>query len=375
MEDYLGKNTGKLGFGLMRLPKNGEEFDLPQICEMVDKFLEAGFTYFDTAWAYKGSEETTRKALVERHPRDSYTLATKLPARQTCQTREEALAPFYESLERTGAGYFDYFLLHNLGEQRTAFFEKFDVWNFALQKKEEGLIRHLGFSFHDTADKLEAILQAHPEAEFVQLQINYADWESPRIQSRKCYEVCRKYNKPVVIMEPVKGGLLANPPAAVADILKAAEPDSSLASWGVRFAADLPGLITVLSGMSTLQQVEDNVSFMKEFRGLTEAQKETLAKAREAMAAIPIIPCTTCNYCADVCPMNIGISGTFNAYNTLTVYGSMKNAQGDLDFQVKGKGKAMATECIQCGACMEVCPQHIEIPARLQEACKALAIE
>ena len=375
MENYLGKDTKKLGFGLMRLPKNGEEFDLPQICEMVDKFLEAGFTYFDTAFVYNGSEEVTRKALVERHPRDSYTLATKLAAWNKCETREDAIAQFTTSLERTGAGYFDYYLLHNLGEQRTKVYEDFGIWDFVKEKKAEGLIRHIGFSFHASAEELEEILKAHPEAEFVQLQINYADWESPRIQSRKCYEVCRKYGKPVVIMEPVKGGLLANPPKPVEEIFKAAEPESSCASWAVRFAADLPGLITVLSGMSTTEQVEDNVSFMKTFEGLTEGQRETLDKAREAMAAIPIIPCTTCNYCAKVCPMNIGISGTFNATNTLTVYGNMDKAQDDIGFQVKGRGKAMANECIKCGACMDVCPQHLNIPDLLEECCEKLGVE
>ena len=375
MDNFSVSNQKKLGFGMMRLPKNGEEFDLPQICAMVDRFLEAGFTYFDTAFVYNGSEEVTRKALVERHPRESYTLATKLAAWNKCETREDAIAQFATSLERTGAGYFDYYLLHNLGEQRTKLYEDFGIWDFVKEKKAEGLIRHIGFSFHASAEELEAILQAHPETEFVQLQINYADWESPRIQSRLCYEVCRKYGKPVVIMEPVKGGLLANPPGPVEEIFKAAEPDMSCASWAVRFAADLPGVLTVLSGMSNVEQIEDNLSFMKDFEGLTDEQRRTLDAAREAMAAIPIIPCTTCNYCAKVCPMNIGISGTFNAANTLTVYGSMKNAQSDLDFQVKNKGKAMANECVKCGACMDVCPQHLEIPDLLEECCAKLGIE
>ena len=369
------ENTKKLGFGLMRLPKNGEEIDIPQTCEMVDKFLEAGFTYFDTAFVYNGSEEAARKALVERHPRESYTLATKLAAWNKCETRADAIAQFETSLQRTGAGYFDYYLLHNLGEQRTKAYDDFGVWDFVKEKKAEGLIRHIGFSFHSTAEELEAILQAHPEVEFVQLQINYADWESPRIQSRLCYELCRKYGKPVVIMEPVKGGLLANPPKSVEEIFKAAEPEMSCASWAVRFAADLPGVLTVLSGMSNTQQMEDNLSYMKDFAGLTPAQKETLDKACEAMAAIPIIPCTTCNYCAKVCPMNIGISGTFNAYNTLAVYGNMEKAKGDLDFQVNSRGKAKAIECIQCGACMEVCPQHLEIPDLLEQCVAQLGIE
>ncbi|MBR2099346.1 MAG: aldo/keto reductase, partial [Firmicutes bacterium] len=258
MDNFSVSNQKKLGFGLMRLPKKGDEIDIEQTCIMVDKFLEAGFTYFDTAWAYNGSEEAMRKALIERHPRENYTVATKLAAWIKCETREDAIAQFTTSLERSGAGYFDYYLLHNLGEHRTKFYDDFGMWDFVKEKKAEGLIRHIGISFHDKADVLEPILQAHPEIEFVQLQINYADWESPRVQSRLCYEMCRKYDKPVVIMEPVKGGLLANPPKQVEKIFKAADPDMSCSSWAVRFAADLPGVLTVLSGMSSVEQMEDN---------------------------------------------------------------------------------------------------------------------
>ncbi|MBQ1418290.1 MAG: aldo/keto reductase [Firmicutes bacterium] len=375
MDNFSVSNQKKLGFGLMRLPKKGDEIDIEQTCIMVDKVLEAGFTYFDTAWAYNGSEEAMRKALIERHPRESYTVATKLAAWIKCETREDAMKQFETSLERSGAGYFDYYLLHNLGEHRTKFYDDFDMWSFVKEKKAEGLIKHIGISFHDKAEVLEPILQAHPEIEFVQLQINYADWESPRIQSRLCYELCRKYDKPVVIMEPVKGGLLANPPKQVADIFKEADPEASCASWAVRFAADLPGVLAVLSGMSNVEQMEDNLSFMKDFEGLTPEQKVTLDKARAAMEAIPIVPCTTCNYCAKVCPMNVGISGTFNAFNTLTVYDNMDKAKGDLDFQVNSRGKAKAIECIKCGACMEVCPQHLEIPDLLEKAAAALKIE
>ena len=202
-------DTKKLGFGLMRLPKNGDEIDIEQTKQMVDMFMEAGFTYFDTAWAYTGSEEAIRKALVERYPRDSFTLATKMAAWIKCETREDAIAQFNLSLERSGAGYFDYYLLHNLGEHRTHVFEDFDLWNWALEQKAAGKIRHLGFSFHSNAEELEEILTQHPEAEFVQLQINYADWEDHAIQSRKVYEVAQKHGKPVIVMEPVKGGGIA----------------------------------------------------------------------------------------------------------------------------------------------------------------------
>ena len=240
---YLGEDIQKLGFGLMRLPQKDGAIDIEQTKRMVDLFLGAGFTYFDTAWAYAGSEDAIRQALVERYPRDSYQLATKNAAWINCKTREEATAQLETSLKQTGAGYFDFYLLHNLGEGRTRYFDEFDLWSWIQEKKREGLVKHAGFSFHSTPEELEAILTAHPEMEFVQLQINYADWENPAIQSRACYEVARRHGKPVIIMEPVKGGMLATPPQPVLEVLKAAEPDASAASWAIRFAADLEGVI------------------------------------------------------------------------------------------------------------------------------------
>ncbi len=369
---YLGEQIKKLGFGLMRLPKKGEEIDVEQVKVMVDKFLAAGFTYFDTAWAYAGSEDAIRQALVERYPREKFQLATKNAAWINCKTREEAIEQFNLSLKRTGAGYFDFYLLHNLGESRTKFFDDFDMWSFVQEKKAEGLIKHVGFSFHSTPEELEEILTKHPEMEFVQLQINYGDWENPAIQSRACYEVARKHGKPVIIMEPVKGGMLANPPESVKQILQAAEPESSCASWAIRFAADLEGLIVVLSGMSNVEQMEDNLSYMKDFTGLTESQKNTINKAREALAKIPVIPCTTCNYCAKVCPKEIGISGTFTAMNYLTLYGDKAAAQHQENWLVGGHGRKKAAECIKCGKCEQVCPQHISIREELVKAGRAL---
>ena len=235
---------------------------------------------------------------------------------------------------QTGAGYFDFYLLHNLGESRTHFFDDFDMWSWIQEKKREGLVRHAGFSFHSTPQELEEILIAHPEAEFVQLQINYADWDNPAVRSRECYEVARKHGKPVIVMEPVKGGMLANPPKTVLDVLKGAEPDSSAASWALRFAAGLDGVLTVLSGMSNEEQMRDNISCMKGFSSLDEKERLALSRAQEEIKKVPLIPCTTCNYCAKVCPQNIGISGTFTADNYFTLYGNRDMALSQADWLV-----------------------------------------
>ncbi len=365
-------NIKKLGFGLMRLPKKEDVIDVEQVKEMVDEFMNAGFTYFDTAWAYAGSEDAIRQALVERYPRESFQLATKNAAWINCKTREEAIAQFDTSLKQMQAGYFDFYLLHNLGESRTKFFDEFDLWSWVQEKKKEGLIRRVGFSFHSTPEELEEILKAHPEMEFVQLQINYADWENPAIQSRGCYEIARKYGKPVIIMEPVKGGMLANPPESVEKILKQADPKASNASWAIRFAADLEGVITVLSGMSNIEQMKDNLSYMKDFKGFDEKQKEVIHKAQEELKKIPLIPCTTCNYCAKVCPKQIGISGTFTAVNYLTLYKDIDAAKHQEDWLVNGHGKKRACECIKCGKCEEVCPQHIKIREQLEVCAQKL---
>ena len=363
---YLGESIPKLGFGLMRLPMLGEEVDIEQTKQMVDLFLEKGFTYFDTAYGYLGgkSEMAVKTALVDRYPREKFQLATKLPAWAGAANAEEAKNMFWTSLERTGAGYFDFYLLHNLGDTRTQVFEDFGIWEFVKEQKASGKIRHLGFSFHDKADVLEQVLTAHPEVEYVQLQINYADWDSDSVQSRLCYETARKHNKPVIIMEPVKGGNLAALPESVASIFKAANPKASLPSWAVRFAASLDGLVTVLSGMSTLDQMKDNVSYMEHFQPLTDDERKVIADVQAALAAMPTIPCTGCQYCMKGCPQEINIPGAFSSMNLYLTYNNLEGAKGNYGWTTSKGGKP--STCIACGQCEAVCPQHISIIEELK---------
>lgn len=296
MENRYG-NIPKLGFGLMRLPMIGEDVDMEQTKQMVDMFLEAGFTYFDTAYGYVDgkSEAAIKEALVDRYPRDQFLLATKLPA-WDAKDADEAKAMFDTSLKRTGAGYFDFYLLHNLGEHRSQAFDDFGIWEFLAEKKAQGLIRNLGFSFHDKAALLDEILTAHPEMDFVQLQINYADWDNPTIESRLCYETARKHGKEIIIMEPVKGGNLSALPNNLENIFKAVDPEASVSSWAIRYAASLEGIITVLSGMSNISQMQDNLSYMKEFRPLSNEEREAVQKVQKGLSKLPTVPCTACAY-------------------------------------------------------------------------------
>ena len=356
---------GKLGFGLMRLPQQGKEIDVPQVSRMVDMFLEGGFTYFDTAFVYPGSEEAIRKALVERHPRESYTLATKLFASAN-DTEAAAKKELETSLERTGAGYFDYYLLHCLMSRNAARYEEYGLWDFVQKEKARGRIRHIGFSFHDGPELLRELLTDHPETEFVQLQINYADWENPSVQSRANYEVARSFGKQVVIMEPVKGGKLADPPAEVRELFRAADPDASCASWAIRFAASLDGVLAVLSGMSNVAQMADNVGFMKDFRPLTPEESAVITRAQEVFNSSKEIPCTACRYCVEGCPQEIPIPEIFAAMNLHLGNGQMAEAKAAYRNAVS-EGHA-ASDCIECRQCERACPQHLEITSFLKQA-------
>ena len=369
-------NNNKLGFGFMRLPlkdpNDQTSIDYDTLNKMVDKFMERGFTYFDTAWMYMGheSEVAVRKAVVERHPRDSFTVASKMPIGMV-KSAENMEEIFNKQLEKTGLEYFDYYLVHNVNASTMPNVEKYDPFKFIAEKKKEGKIKHIGFSFHDNAELLEKILKEHPEVEFVQLQINYIDWDNATIQSRKCYEVAQKYNLPVVVMEPVKGGTLAEVPENVEKIFKAAEPDMSVASWAIRYAASLPGVRTVLSGMTTMEQLEDNTGYMQNFKPLNDSENKTIEEAIKALHAAIAIPCTACRYCVEHCPMKIDIPSMFALYN------AEKQDTKDKPFRVQRvyydnlvKNSGKASQCVHCHSCERHCPQHIKISDWMSEIAK-----
>ena len=358
----------KLGFGMMRLPEKDGELDLEQICKMVDAYLASGMNYFDTAYMYCGgkSESIVKKALVERHPRESFTLTTKLPQWMMDEGIEGRDRIFNDQLARTGAGYFDYYLLHSVEDGANyEGYVKYDCFNWAKKKKEEGLIKHFGFSFHGTPELLDKILSEHPEVEIVQIQMNYADWDNPLIQSGRLYEVLRKYDMPFLVMEPVKGGSLASAGKEIEAEMKRVHPDASIASWALRFAASLPGVATVLSGMSNEEQMEDNIKTFRNFVPLNEEEKAVIAKAQEALKKSPAVPCTACRYCCDGCPMGIAIPDVFKALNTIRLYGEEDRAKNYYKKLLETSGKV--EDCVQCGQCESVCPQHLPIIDLLKE--------
>ena len=367
MSDYFGKEVPKLGFGLMRLPHKGLHMDIEQIKTMVDMFIEAGFTYFDTAFVYPGSEAATRKALVERYPRESYTLCTKINA-MAALSEKDAKQQFDTSLERTGAGYFDYYLLHAFMENNYRKYDKFHLWDFVKERKEKGLVKHFGFSYHAGPELLDMILTEHPEVDFIQLQINYADWENAAVSSRANYEVARKHGKSITVMEPVKGGKLADPPKEVKKLFEAYHPDMSYASWAIRFAASLDGIITVLSGMSSIEQMQDNVSYMKNFKPLNDEELKIIREAQRIMGTSSTIPCTACRYCVDGCPMNIGIPDIFDAVNKRLGDGQLEKAEALYRKATETGGKA--SDCVECRQCESACPQHLPITEHLKTAAK-----
>lgn len=375
MSDSKKETKLKLGFGLMRLPKlPSGKIDAEQVAQMTDLFMAAGGTYFDTAYVYDNgeSEEVTRKALVERYPRESYTLATKVNAWLGSPTEEEAKKQLYTSLERTGAGYFDYYLLHAIQRNNYQVYNDYRLWDYVAELKEKGLIRHYGFSFHADPELLEEILTLHPDVDFVQLQVNYADWENPGVASKKNWEICKAHGKPVVVMEPVKGGILADPIPAVKEILDAADSSLSYAGWAVRFVASRDNILTVLSGMSSLAQMEDNLSYMKDFRPLSEAEEAVIRRAQQAYAEDKSIRCTGCHYCTEGCPMGIPIPDIFTVANRRKGSPHFRTVR---EYNIVTQGKGKASQCLECGQCEAACPQGLPVMSLLRELWETDKIE
>ena len=365
----------KLGFGFMRMPLTNPDdqkaIDISQLEKMADAFFAAGFTYCDTAWMYHDfmSEPTVGKVVISRYPRDSFTIASKMPVAMI-RSHEEGVEIFEAQKKKLGVDFFDYYLVHDMNVANYERAKKFDMISYLQGKKEAGEIRSLGFSCHDNAEYLDRVLTECPFFEFVQLQINYLDWESEGVQSRKCYEVCVKHGKPVMVMEPVKGGTLANVPKAVEDMMRAMHPNWSPASWALRFAASLPNVKIVLSGMSNMQQVQENTTFMKDMEPLNEQELALLSKAASMIRETIAIPCTGCRYCVEesTCPKGILIPNYFALYNTEKLR-TRQDWSPEKEYYVNylKQGHGRASDCIACRKCERVCPQHIKISERMKE--------
>jgi len=359
------------GFGGMRLPLLDENdptsINQKEVDKMVELFMENGFTYFDNAYIYHSgsSEGAFKKALVDRYTRESFTVADKMPTMIVKKTSDYETF-FNTQLERFGVDYFDYYLLHNISHKTYEDSEKFGGFDFISKMKAEGKARKIGFSFHDTPELLDEVLTKHPEIDFVQLQLNYIDWNNAAIRSRECLQTALKHKKPVSVMEPVKGGGLASLPDEAEKTLKKADSEMSMPSWAIRFAASCEGVFMVLSGMKNVQQVKDNISFMKNFKPLTTAEKDMLTgKITDIINKSVYIPCTNCHYCTDGCPKKINIPSYFAIYNNYKLYGT-RNFPA-MHYRKQAFGHGLASECIGCGQCESVCPQHIEITKYLEE--------
>lgn len=358
----------KLGFGLMRLPEKEGVIDIERVKTMVDKYMKSGMNYFDTAYIYHGgkSETAAREALVKHYPRESFMIATKLPAWEIKQ-ESDIERIFSEQCERAGVEYFDFYLLHSIEDgSNYDTYEKYDCFNWGLKKKEEGRIKHFGFSFHGSPELLEQVLDKHPEMEFVQIQLNYLDRTNPVVRSQKLYDILHKRNIPMIIMEPVRGGMLANMAPDIEAKFKSARPNDSVASWALRYVASLEGVMTVLSGMSTEEQMDDNIKTFTKFEPITADEMKIIDEVTDEILRIPQIGCTACRYCTDGCPAKISIPDVFRTVNTLRRYPDDWRAKNFYSGLVSRSGKA--SDCLSCGQCEGVCPQHLPIIDLLKEA-------
>ena len=356
------------GFGCMRLPMQGDKIDYAELNKMIDKFIESGFNYFDTAHGYHEgkSEIAVHDCLVSRYPRDRYLLANKLTAPYF--NSEEEIRPFFESqLKICGVDYFDFYLMHAQSKEIYAKFKRCHAYEQGLKLKAEGKIKHFGISFHDTADVLDEILTDYPPVEFVQIQLNYVDYDDPAVQARKCLEVCNKHGKPVIVMEPVKGGNLVNLPAEAKKYFEELG-DASAASYAIRFAAGCEGVFMTLSGMSNMAQLEDNLSYMKDFKPLDEKERQAVNDVCAVFKSMNLIPCTACRYCTDGCPKKISIPDLFACLNTKNIYHDWNTDYYYAEVHTKTRGKA--SDCIECGKCEQACPQHLQIRQLLKDVAK-----
>ncbi|MCR5214771.1 MAG: aldo/keto reductase [Eubacterium sp.] len=362
----------KIGFGLMRLPEKDGEIDIERVKTMVDKYMEMNMPYFDTAYVYHGgkSEVAAREALVKRYPRDSFKIATKLPAWEIKQ-ESDVDRIFNEQCQRAGVDYFDLYLLHSIEDgSNYDTYVKYDCFNWGIKKKEEGKIKHFGFSFHGTPELLTSILDNHPEIEFVQIQLNYLDRTNPVVQSQALYNILHERNIPIIVMEPIRGGMLASLPPKSEEIFKSIRPDKSTASWALRYVGSLPGVMTILSGMSTEEQMDDNISTFTNFQPLSDEEMTAIDKVTKDILSVPQIGCTACKYCTPGCPMGISIPDIFRVINTLRRYPDDWRAKNFYSGLKARSGKA--SDCIACGQCEGVCPQHLHIIDLLKEASNIL---
>ncbi|MCR5001275.1 MAG: aldo/keto reductase [Lachnospiraceae bacterium] len=362
----------KLGFGLMRLPETDGVIDHGHVCRMVDKYMKAGMNYFDTAYIYHGgkSETAARDALVKRYPRDSFMLATKLPAWET-KSEADVQRIFDHQLEKAGVDYFDFYLLHSIEEGNNYdTYEKYNCFSWGLKMKKEGRIRHFGFSFHGSPELLTEVLDKHPEVEFVQIQLNYLDRTNPVVRSQALYEILHERNIPIIVMEPVRGGMLADLGEEINTKFRVARPEKSVASWALRFVASLPGVMTVLSGMSSEEQMDDNIATFTDFEPISDEELKIINEVTGEVLAIPQIGCTACKYCCDGCPKKISIPDVFRTINTLRRYPDDWRSKNFYSGLIQRSGKA--SDCIACGQCEMVCPQHLPIIRLMKEAAAIL---
>ena len=369
---FFPEIKGNLGFGLMRLPMKGDEVDHEELSKMVDSYLDAGFNYFDTAHPYHGgkSEIAMRECLVKRHDRKEFLVADKLTEPYFQKT--EDIRPFFDSqLKWCGVDYFDFYLMHAQNSSNYGKFQRCKAYETCSGIRDEGLIRHLGISFHDKASLLEKILSDHPEVEFVQIQFNYFDYDNMNVESRKVYEVCEDHGLPVVVMEPLKGGHLVNLPDEADKVLRGLGGGSN-ASYALRFAASFPNMVSVLSGMGSTSQMEDNLSTMKDFAPLSEEERDALWKVRDILNGMNTIQCTGCRYCIEEndCPMDIQIPDMFSALNSFKAFNDW-NSSFFYKTSITANGRGLASDCVECGNCEAVCPQNLDIRDILKEVAEA----